>query len=43
MTKPAAKLILYTDENGNDAQKVEAAKEAMNEGDDMDEGEGDMD
>lgn len=43
MTKPAAKLILYTDENGNDAQKVEAAKEAMNEGGDMDEGEGDMD
>jgi len=41
--KPAAKLILYTDESGNDAKKVNAAKEAMGEGDsDSDMGDDDM-
>ncbi len=44
LTKPAAKLILYTDENGNDAKKVDEAKAAMGDGDnDFGETEGDMD
>ena len=39
MTKPAAKLILYTDESGNDAKKINAAKEAMGDDGDSEMGE----
>ena len=40
LTKPSAKLILYTDKNGNDAKKANEIKEALGDGDG---GDSDMD